>query len=262
MRFSTLALSTPYDTATIIPPPPAHPLSIPSNTFTPGSTSSSPEKRHRSSGDKGSSRGSRKTPRAAFPLDEHAQGAVHAYNELMQKLGDHFYPLQPSLSRTSFRLQDTLGTGTFGRVRLASYDIDGETHFFALKMLKKTEIIRLKQVEHIKAEKRILSKIFHPFIVNMFSWFKDESHLYMLLEYVIGGELFSQLRQVGRFANDTALFYAAEIVLAFEHLHQQDIVYRDLKPENILIDRQGHIKVADFGFAKEVGSITCSFGAV
>jgi len=115
-----------------------------------------------------------------------------------------------------------------------------------------SEIIRLKQVEHIKAEKNILTAISHPFIVNLFASFQDENNLYMLMEYVIGGELFSQLRKVGRFSNDTSKFYAAEIVLAMEYLHEKNIVYRDLKPENLLIDKDGHIKITDFGFAKVV----------
>ena len=93
-------------------------------------------------------------------------------------------------------------------------------------MLRKSEIIRLKQVEHIKAEKSILSQLVHPFIVTLYVSFQDEHHLYMLMEYVIGGELFSQLRKVGRFSNDTARFYAAEIVLALQYLHGKNIVYR------------------------------------
>lgn len=72
------------------------------------------------------------------------------------------------------------------------------------------------------------------------------------MEYVIGGELFTHLRHRNRFSNATAMFYAAEIVLAFEHLHSLDIIYRDLKPENLLIDKEGHIKITDFGFAKRV----------
>jgi protein kinase X len=153
-----------------------------------------------------------------------------------------------------FTLGDTLGTGTFGRVRLVSLpSISGSgVDWFALKTLKKTEIIRLKQVEHIKAEKSIMMRIGHPFIVNMFASFKDKKNLYMLMEFVIGGELFSQLRKVGRFGNDTARFYAAEIVLALQYLHSQNIVYRDLKPENLLIDKDGHMKITDFGFAKVV----------
>ena len=74
----------------------------------------------------------------------------------------------------------------------------------------------------------------------------------MLLEYVIGGELFSHLRKAGRFHNDITRFYAAEIVLAIEYMHSKDIIYRDLKPENLLLDSRGHVKITDFGFAKKV----------
>ena len=77
-------------------------------------------------------------------------------------------------------------------------------------------------------------------------------NLYLMMEYVIGGEFFSHLRKAGRFPNETARFYAAEIVLAFEHLHGLSIIYRDLKPENLLLDESGHIKITDFGFAKRV----------
>jgi serine/threonine protein kinase len=85
-----------------------------------------------------------------------------------------------------------------------------------------------------------------------YATFQDDTNLYMLMEYVIGGELFCHLRKSGRFANDTARIFAAEVVLALEHLHSKDILYRDLKPENLLLDRTGHIKICDFGFAKHV----------
>ncbi|KAF8948556.1 hypothetical protein BGZ52_006786, partial [Haplosporangium bisporale] len=121
-----------------------------------------------------------------------------------------------------------------------------------MKVLKKFEVVRLKQVEHINSEKQILSQVHFPFIVNLFTTFQDDRNLYMLLEYVIGGELFSHLRKAGRFTNDMTRFYAAEIVLAIEYLHARDIIYRDLKPENLLLDSSGHIKITDFGFAKRV----------
>jgi protein kinase X len=76
--------------------------------------------------------------------------------------------------------------------------------------------------------------------------------LYMLLEYVCGGELFTYLRNAGRFECATAMFYASEIVLAIEYLHSLSIVYRDLKPENLLLDKDGHLKICDFGFAKKI----------
>jgi len=143
-----------------------------------------------------------------------------------------------------------VGTGTFGKVYLVKHKVTGK--YYAMKTLKKTEVVRLKQVEHINSEKSILTAIKHPFIVNLYRSFQDEKYLYMVMEYVIGGELFSHLRRAGRFNNDVTRFFAAEIVLALEYMHSLNIIYRDLKPENLLIDQQGHIKITDFGFAKKV----------
>eukprot|EP00586_Coscinodiscus_wailesii_P020225 CAMPEP_0172499760 /NCGR_PEP_ID=MMETSP1066-20121228/130577_1 /TAXON_ID=671091 /ORGANISM="Coscinodiscus wailesii, Strain CCMP2513" /LENGTH=363 /DNA_ID=CAMNT_0013273673 /DNA_START=209 /DNA_END=1300 /DNA_ORIENTATION=- len=148
---------------------------------------------------------------------------------------------------SKFTLKETLGTGTFGRVRLASYD---NKKNYALKILKKRNIIELKQTDHIKSEISILSKIDHPFIVNKIGHFQDERHLYMVIEYVQGGELYTHLRNCECFPDDQAKFYAMEIVCAFEYLHKTLIIYRDLKPENILITTDGHLKITDFGFAK------------
>ncbi|KAI9193444.1 camp-dependent protein kinase [Polychytrium aggregatum] len=151
---------------------------------------------------------------------------------------------------SDFELLKTLGTGTFGRVYLTRFK--GTEQYYAMKVLKKAEVVRLKQVEHINSEKTILSEINFPFIVNLLCTFQDETNLYMLLEYVVGGELFSHLRKAGRFSNDMTRFYTAEIILAIEYMHSLDIIYRDLKPENLLLDDKGHIKITDFGFAKKV----------
>lgn len=126
------------------------------------------------------------------------------------------------------------------------------SRYLALKILKKNEIIRLKQVEHIMSEKAILAQVEHPFIVNLSATYKDAKSLYMLMEYVPGGEIFSHLRKAGRFSNDTTRFFAGSIVLAIQYLHAKDIVYRDLKPENLLLDARGYLKITDFGFAKKV----------
>ena len=125
------------------------------------------------------------------------------------------------------------------------------THY-ALKMLKKVDILRLKQVDHIKSEVKILSMIEHPYIVNMAGHFQNEQALFMVIEYVQGGELYSHLRREVRFSDDKSKFYAAEIVLAFSYLHGMKVIYRDLKPENLLITVGGHVKITDFGFAKVV----------
>ncbi|CAD7081429.1 unnamed protein product [Hermetia illucens] len=141
-------------------------------------------------------------------------------------------------------------TGTFGRVCLCK---DKQTDTFgAMKILTMTDVIRLKQVEHVKNEKNILAEVDHPFIVNMLWSTKDDCCLYMLFEYVCGGELFTYLRNAGRFSASAANFYATEIILALEYLHSLMIVYRDLKPENLLINRDGHLKITDFGFAKKL----------
>ena len=156
------------------------------------------------------------------------------------------------LSLADFTFFPTVGTGTFGRVRVVKLINKADSPPMALKILKKSEVIRLKQVEHVKYERDILSRISHPFIVDLHSTFQDSKRLFMLMEYVNGGELFSYLRREGRISLECARMYSAEIVLAFEYLHSMDIVYRDLKPENILIDSKGHLKLTDFGFAKVV----------
>ena len=88
--------------------------------------------------------------------------------------------------------------------------------------------------------------------MSRFCTFQDERNLYILLEFVQGGELFSHLRRAGRFTSDVARFYAANIILSLEYLHSLDIIYRDLKPENLLLDRHGYIKITDMGFSKFV----------
>jgi len=162
--------------------------------------------------------------------------------------------------KTDFELGATLGTGTFGRVRVAKF-LSHEEHpksnkHYALKILKKSEILRLRQLAHIKNELTLLSMINNPFIVNMVNHFQDESKVYMILEFVPGGELYSYLRNEMRLSNDAARFYACQIVSAFGYLHSMKIAYRDLKPENLLIDKMGNLKIADFGFAKVVSTRT------
>ena len=149
-----------------------------------------------------------------------------------------------------FELLNTLGTGSFGRVRFCMHKATKK--HYAIKILKKSEILRLKQVEHIISERNILLDVHHPFIVQLYGTFQDERYVYLIMEYVIGGEFFTHLRHAGHLSNDAARFYAAQIVLIFQYLHSKDIVYRDLKPENLLLDNDGNLKITDFGFAKHV----------
>jgi len=149
-----------------------------------------------------------------------------------------------------FVMGKTLGTGAFGRVKFVTYKPSG-CHY-ALKMLKKASIIKMKQVDHIMSEKAILVQMNHPFIVNLFGTMHDERYVYLVLEYVVGGEFFTHLRKAGRLENDAAAFYAGQIGSIFEYCHSKNIIYRDLKPENILLTADGYLKLADFGFAKVI----------
>ncbi|KIJ15548.1 hypothetical protein PAXINDRAFT_169011 [Paxillus involutus ATCC 200175] len=159
-----------------------------------------------------------------------------------------------SYKLSDFIIQRTLGTGSFGRVHLVRSKHN--LRFYAIKVLSKDKIVKTKQVEHTNNEKAILQTIQHPFIVNLWGAFQDDSNLYMVMDYVPGGELFSLLRRSNRFPDPVAKFYAAQVALALNHLHTLDIIYRDLKPENILLNYDGHIKIADFGFSKRCSSVT------
>ena len=157
-------------------------------------------------------------------------------------------------SLTDFHIMRTLGTGSFGRVHLVRSVHNGR--YYAIKVLKKYQVVKMKQVEHTNDERRMLKLVEHPFLIRMWGTFQDSKNLFMVMDYIEGGELFSLLRKSHRFPNPVAKFYAAEVALAVEYLHSHDIIYRDLKPENILLDRNGHIKITDFGFAKEVNTVT------
>eukprot|EP01117_Protostelium_nocturnum_P009433 TRINITY_DN3367_c0_g1_i1.p1 TRINITY_DN3367_c0_g1~~TRINITY_DN3367_c0_g1_i1.p1 ORF type:complete len:429 (-),score=160.17 TRINITY_DN3367_c0_g1_i1:61-1347(-) len=154
------------------------------------------------------------------------------------------------LSTEDFELLNVIGKGSFGKVMQVKKKDDGK--IYAMKVLNKEAIIARKQVAHTKAEKSILSKIQHPFIVRLHYAFQTKDKLYMILDFINGGELFFHLKKEGRFSEARVRFYAAQIVSAIAHLHSFDIVYRDLKPENILLDSSGNITITDFGLSKEI----------
>ncbi|KAF9512311.1 hypothetical protein BS47DRAFT_1372843 [Hydnum rufescens UP504] len=153
-------------------------------------------------------------------------------------------------SLNDFVFQHTLGTGSFGRVHLVQSKHN--LRFYAVKVLAKEKVVRLKQVEHTNSERGLLGSCKHPFLVNLWGTFQDANNLFMVMDFVAGGELFTLIRKSVRFPPAVAKFYAAEVAVALEYLHGLDIIYRDLKPENILIGQDGHIKLTDFGFAKRV----------
>ncbi|KAK0525036.1 cAMP-dependent protein kinase catalytic subunit [Tilletia horrida] len=155
---------------------------------------------------------------------------------------------------SDFQVQRTLGTGSFGRVHLVRSRHN--SRFYAIKVLKKEQVVRMKQVEHTNSERAVLEIVRHPFLVNLWGTFSDPTFLYMVMDFVPGGELFTLLRKSQRFPHPVAKFYAAEVALAIDYLHQNGFIYRDLKPENILLGADGHLKLTDFGFAKYVPDVT------
>lgn len=152
-----------------------------------------------------------------------------------------------------FELLRVLGKGGYGKVFQVKKGTGADQgKIFAMKVLRKAKIvINQKDTAHTKAERNILESIKHPFIVDLIYAFQTGGKLYLILEYLPGGELFMHLEREGIFSEETACFYLAEITLALEHLHSCGIIYRDLKPENILLDKDGHVKLTDFGLCKE-----------
>jgi serine/threonine protein kinase len=158
------------------------------------------------------------------------------------------------LTLENFEILKALGEGSFGKVFIVRHKVKG--HYWAFKQLKKYEIIKSKQVDHLKNEVYILNSLSHPFIVKMAGITQDNRFLFIGMEFVAGGELFTYLRKVVRFPKMQASLYAAQVTSMFEYLHSNNVIYRDLKPENLLIDNDGYLKLTDFGFAKIVESRT------
>lgn len=155
------------------------------------------------------------------------------------------------MNMDSFRLLSVLGRGHFGKVILAQYRSTNE--YFAIKALKKGDIIARDEVDSLLSEKRIFevaNAIRHPFLVNLFACFQTEQHVCFVMEYAAGGDLMMHIH-ADVFTEPRAVFYAACVVLGLQYLHENNIIYRDLKLDNLLLDTDGYVKIADFGLCKE-----------
>ncbi|KAF2890844.1 hypothetical protein ILUMI_15329, partial [Ignelater luminosus] len=154
-------------------------------------------------------------------------------------------------SINDFHLMKTLGTGSFGRVILVRQK-SKEDKLFAIKMMEKDHIVKTKQVLHTISEIRIMDAVRMEFLIYMEYFFKDNVYLFLVMPFINGGEMFLHLRHLKKFDETMSKFYAAQVILAFEYIHYLGLVYRDLKPENILIDKDGFVKVTDYGFCKKI----------
>ncbi|XP_032906609.1 serine/threonine-protein kinase N2-like [Amblyraja radiata] len=163
----------------------------------------------------------------------------------------HSIPLKSSLSLHDFKLIAVLGRGHFGKVLLSEYRKSGQ--LFAIKALKKGDIVARDEVDSLMCEKRIFETVnlsSHPFLVNLFACFQTPEHVCFVMEYTAGGDLMMHIH-ADVFSEPRAMFYSACVVLGLQFLHDNKIVYRDLKLDNLLLDTQGYVKIADFGLCKE-----------
>ncbi|XP_014045391.1 serine/threonine-protein kinase N2 [Salmo salar] len=158
---------------------------------------------------------------------------------------------QFQFSLRDFKCVAVLGRGHFGKVLLAEYKSTGE--MFAIKALKKGDIVARDEVDSLMCEKRIfetVNSVRHPFLVNLFACFQTQEHVCFVMEYAAGGDLMMHIHS-DVFSEPRAIFYAACVVLGLQFLHEHKIVYRDLKLDNLLLDTEGYVKIADFGLCKE-----------
>merc|ERR550525_230555 len=153
-----------------------------------------------------------------------------------------------------FEFLKVIGRGAFGKVMQVKHKTNGE--IYAMKILRKKQIVARNQVEHTKSERKILQALQHPFLIKLRFAFQTDSKLYFVLDYFKGGELFFHLKKCRKFAEDEARIFVGEVALALGHLHSLDIIYRDLKPENILLHQSGHICLTDFGLSKDLDPVS------
>ena len=176
--------------------------------------------------------------------EETVTGEIHLVLHFQKTDKKHYGP-------EDFQILKLIGKGTFGQVyQVRKKDTQ---RIYAMKVLSKKVIVQKKEVAHTLGERNILVRTAmteSPFIVGLKFSFQTPTDLYLVTDFMSGGELFWHLQKEGRFNEARAKFYIAELILALQHLHQHDIVYRDLKPENILLDANGHIALCDFGLSK------------
>ena len=163
-----------------------------------------------------------------------------------------FGSLSQALSIKDFHLIKVLGKGSFGKVFLVRPIRAPQSEVYAMKVLRKAEVVKRHQVEHTLTERYILATVRHPFVLCLRHAFQTTDKLYMVTDYCPGGELFFHLKRLRRFTEGMMRFYSAQISIALAHLHAHQIIYRDLKPENILLDQQGNVKLTDFGLSKRL----------
>ena len=173
-------------------------------------------------------------------------------NEQNTEEDKDFVSITVKLKYEDFSPLKLLGRGSYGQVCLVRFKLNNK--LYAMKVLDKLLLKQKHQELHTKSERDLMVKIHCPFVVNIKSAFQDEKYLFIISDFMQGGDLFYHLHEQGIFNFELAQFYISEVVLALEYLHKNNMIYRDLKPENILLDSKGHIKLTDFGLSKMLNS--------
>ena len=156
--------------------------------------------------------------------------------------------IQKIITLDDFEIIKLIGRGSFANVYLVKNKSNQK--IYSMKKLNKPFLKRNKQEQHTINERILLSKMNNPFLVKLYCCFQDNEHLYFIMEFIQGGELFFHLHRETRFDDEKTSFYIAELILALDFLHKNKVIYRDIKPENILLDVEGHIKLTDFGLSR------------
>lgn len=176
-------------------------------------------------------------------LSEEAQDQMRRM--LNQKESNYLRQRRAKMSKSMFKKIKTLGVGAFGEVALVRKS--DTSALYAIKTLRKVDVVQRNQVGHVKAERDILAEANNDWVVKLYYSFQDSENLYYVMDYIPGGDLMSLLIRKEIFSEELARFYIAELTLAIESVHKMGFIHRDIKPDNILIDRNGHIKLTDFG---------------
>lgn len=169
-------------------------------------------------------------------------------NEILHKEAQVLREQRQKVTVFDFESISIIGKGAFGEVRVVRHKQTREV--LALKKMSKSEMILKNQLQHVKAERDILVNACNEWIVGLKYSFQDDSFLYLVMEYLPGGDLMNLLIKKSVLTEEEARFYTAEMVLAVESVHLLNYIHRDLKPDNILLDKNGHIKLSDFGLSK------------